>query len=239
MSEGALVVEEGTGPTDGVPAVRPPDHSPADLYRPFDESLSVTGGSISVIGAPGQHSTIFASDPTAKQVDALQYDLGEGPRYKALRTGQPVLIPNGSQDEHPEWPVFGAAVKGLGVGALFTFPLVLGAATIGVADLYRSTSGALSTSEVAEALVIAGSVAGSAVRWAMWSATKHSPDLAPAPELRREIHQATGMIIAQLDTSATEAFARLRGHAFATGRSVSEVAHDVVQRRLDFRDLND
>lgn len=239
MSEGALVVEEGTGPTDGVPAVQPPEHTPADLYRPFDESLPVTGGSISVVGAPGQHSTIFASDPIAKQVDALQFDLGEGPRYKALRTGKPVLIPNGSQDEHSDWPVFGDAVKGLGVGALFAFPLVLGAATVGVVDLYRSTSGALSASDVAQGLVIAGSVAGSAVRWAMWSAKEHDPNLTPAPELRREVHQATGMIIAQLDTSATEAFARLRGHAFATGRSVAEVARDVVQRRLDFRDLND
>ena len=45
------------------------------------------------------------------------------------------------------------------------------------------------------------------------------------------------MILAQLDISATEAFIRLRAHAFATGRPVQELAHDVVTRMLDFREL--
>lgn len=45
------------------------------------------------------------------------------------------------------------------------------------------------------------------------------------------------MILVQLDTSATEAFIRLRAHAFATGRSIQDVAHDVVTRVLDFGEL--
>ena len=78
-----------------------------------------------------------------------------------------------------------------------------------------------------------------AVRQAVTSAEADSPGPEPtsAPALRREVHQATGMILAQLDISATEAFIRLRAHAFATGRSVQEVAHDVVTRMLDFREL--
>jgi AmiR/NasT family two-component response regulator len=57
--------------------------------------------------------------------------------------------------------------------------------------------------------------------------------------MRREVHQATGMILAQLNVPATEAFFRLRAHAFATGRTVQDVAHDVVTRILDFRELTD
>jgi ANTAR domain/GAF domain len=51
---------------------------------------------------------------------------------------------------------------------------------------------------------------------------------------RAEVHQATGMILAQLGVSAQDAFVRLRAHAFATRRPVGEVARDVVARRLVF-----
>ncbi|WP_375372628.1 ANTAR domain-containing protein [Clavibacter capsici] len=48
------------------------------------------------------------------------------------------------------------------------------------------------------------------------------------------MHQATGMVIAQMGLSAADALLVLRGHAFATNRSVRDVANDVVERRLDF-----
>ena len=51
---------------------------------------------------------------------------------------------------------------------------------------------------------------------------------------RAEVHQATGMVLAQLEISAQEAFVRLRAHAFATRRPLADVAGDVVARRLDF-----
>jgi hypothetical protein len=54
------------------------------------------------------------------------------------------------------------------------------------------------------------------------------------PALRREVHQATGMILVQLDTSATVAYSRLQAYAFANGQSVQAVAHDVVTGKLTF-----
>jgi hypothetical protein len=51
---------------------------------------------------------------------------------------------------------------------------------------------------------------------------------------RAEVHQATGMILAQLGVPAQEAFVRLRAHAFATRRPLDDVARDVVARRLVF-----
>jgi AmiR/NasT family two-component response regulator len=49
------------------------------------------------------------------------------------------------------------------------------------------------------------------------------------------VHQATGMIQAQLDTTATDAFLRLRARAFASGVPVDEVAREIVARRLTFQ----
>ncbi len=51
---------------------------------------------------------------------------------------------------------------------------------------------------------------------------------------RAEIHQATGMVAAQLHISPTDALARLRGHAYATGRLLPDLAADVVSRHLAF-----
>lgn len=42
------------------------------------------------------------------------------------------------------------------------------------------------------------------------------------------------MVAAQLDVNVAQALIRLRGHAFGHGRPLSEVAQDVVARRLRF-----
>ena len=51
---------------------------------------------------------------------------------------------------------------------------------------------------------------------------------------RVEIHQATGMAVAQLQISATNALASLRAHAFVHQRLPIDVCRDVVDRRLVF-----
>ena len=53
---------------------------------------------------------------------------------------------------------------------------------------------------------------------------------------RAEVHQATGMVLVQLDITPKDAFARLRAYAFAQRRPLSDVARDVVARRLVFTD---
>jgi AmiR/NasT family two-component response regulator len=47
-----------------------------------------------------------------------------------------------------------------------------------------------------------------------------------------EVHQAAGMLSVQLELRIPEALARLKAHALATGRSVLDVARDVIAHRL-------
>jgi AmiR/NasT family two-component response regulator len=49
---------------------------------------------------------------------------------------------------------------------------------------------------------------------------------------RAEVSQATGMLMAQLDIDAAAALARLRAHAYASGRSATDVARDILAYRL-------
>ena len=50
------------------------------------------------------------------------------------------------------------------------------------------------------------------------------------------VHQASGMVAAQLGVSVGEALLRLRAFAFAHDRLITEVAQEVVERRLRFDD---
>lgn len=230
MIDGVTDAEPSGGAADGARhgTVR-------ELWSPFVELLPITGASISVVGTPGQ-STLGASDAVAARVEEMQFELGEGPHWEALRSGQPVLVPD-LRERDLAWPVFGAAVHELGIGALFAFPLTLGAVTVGVVDLYRSAAGALDARAVATGRSLAAAAAGSALRLASLAAAEDGAGRGTlTPELRREVHQATGMVLVQLDVTASEAFARLQAYAFATGQTLGEVARDVVARRLRFND---
>jgi hypothetical protein len=134
--------------------------------------------------------------------------------------------------------MFGATMRSLDVGALFAFPLFMGAVTVGAVGLYRRTAGGLSPQVLERAVTLAAAVAGIAVRHAVAGAGDDiATESVMAPAMRREVHQATGMILVQLDVSATISYSRLQAYAFATGRTVQEIAHDVVTTQLSFRFL--
>lgn len=59
-------------------------------------------------------------------------------------------------------------------------------------------------------------------------------ELEAGSDFRFIVHQASGMVSAQLDVSVGEALARMRAYAFADDRPLARVAEDVVARRLRF-----
>jgi hypothetical protein len=208
-----------------------------ELSRRFVVSLPVTGASISVVANGRRQSTISATDDLAVRIDEIQFALGEGPHWDALRDGTPVSAPNMLEPSGTTWPMLRRELGALGVGCLVSLPLRLGAISIGVVDLYRIVPAGLRPEEMDRAAILARAVTLPAIRRAIDLAEDDSPGgIGVAPEMRREVHQATGMIVAQLNVSATEAFLHLQAHAFSTGRSVQDIAQDVVKRRLDFSD---
>ncbi len=212
----------------------------AALHAPFVDALPVDGATISVVTAEGTYAALSSSGGVASQLEQLQFELGEGPHWEAIHTGRPVLVPDTSTSEHTRWPIFDNAVEKLPIRALFSFPILLGAVTIGVVNLYRSTPRALSASEIDRAVLLASEAAGPASRQAIGAADDdHDTDSVLLPGMRREVHQATGMVSVQLDTTLTDAFSRLRARAYSTDRSVQQVAHDVVAREFSFHDAAD
>ena len=206
----------------------------------FIEGLPVDGASISVVGESGIHSVVSSSGGAAAVLERLQFGLGEGPHWDVLAAGKPVLVGDLRSSSVEHWPTFAAEATSLNIGAMFSFPMKLGTAIVGVVDLCRYQPGELSAAEVQEAVTLTRAVTRAAVHVATDAANTEVDagplnPIGPYPEMRREVHQATGMLAVQLGatTSTTDAFATLRAFAFAHDRPVDDVASDIVNRRLD------
>lgn len=206
------------------------------LCDAFLKSLPVSGAAVSVFAGLAPETVVCASDAVSARIDELQFDLGEGPRWEALRTRSPVLLHDIRRGPHGTWPVFAKSLLELEVAALFVFPLVLGALDIGVVELYSTEAGPFSLAEHSTALQLADDTTWRLLRQLLslhpGDGTAGPPDVSPLS--RREVHQATGMVLAQAGTSARDALLLMRAHAFAHGRTVRDVARDVVNRSLDF-----
>lgn len=196
--------------------------------------LPVTGAALSAFSGSPQETRLHASDELAARLDELQFDLGEGPRWEAARMRAPVLLPYVRSMPHERWPVFGKALTDTDAQGLFVFPLVVGAMDIGVVELYRTTPGDLSESEMVTARALVDGAAWSLLRRVLVPESGNgSPEIGLSPS-RREIHQATGMVLAQVGGTAADALLLLRGYAFAHGQTVRETSIEVLERRLDF-----
>jgi hypothetical protein len=197
---------------------------------------SVVGGSVAVMGIGMNRRAMYATDEVAQRVDDFQFEFGEGPCMDAFTSGGPVLIDDltGSA-ARLRWPMFTAAASDAGVAAIFAFPLQVGAVKFGVLDLYGTRAGPLTPSEFSDALVLGDALTLRLL--ATGDGGDIEADLGDDP--RAVVHQATGMITVQLGVGVEESLARLRGYAYAAGRSLGEVAADVVDRRLRFDELHD
>ncbi|MDQ2884318.1 MAG: GAF and ANTAR domain-containing protein [Actinomycetota bacterium] len=204
------------------------------VCRAYVMGLDVDGAAISLRTASASSQTLCATDATAELLEELQFSLGEGACVEAAVTGRPVLVADlHHSTEVRRWPTFAAAVvEQSDVGALFAVPFQWGTINLGVLDLYRTVPGSLSDAQLRDA------VGAADVAALMFLGVRTDPGdggwLDHSVRGRAEIHQATGMVLAQLGVNATDALARMRAYAFVEQRLLSDVAHDVVVRRLRF-----
>jgi hypothetical protein len=213
------------------------DSMGAQLAAPFLELLPITGVAISVFDQSRRASLVHSTDHTAARLEEMHFDLGEGPLFDAFAGAVAVSIPDLAATER--WPAFLRGAAELDVAAIFVFPLMLGAACTGAVTCYRTTPGPLGDADADIGASLSRAIAGPASMQAIVLAQDEPADDAHPLESRREVHQATGMVLWQLNITATDAFARIRAYAFSSGRTVQQVAHDVVSRRLNFAELSE
>jgi GAF domain-containing protein len=155
----------------------------------------------------------------------------------AATTGSPVLLPDLAQSPDvavERWPAFMEGAAAAGVQAVFAFPLRVGAINVGVLDLYRDQPGELTTETLASALMAADAAALALLHLDVDGADAFADDHDSRASYRLQVHQATGMVMAQTGVTIEQAYVMLRARAFAEGRPLAELAGDVAARRVRF-----
>jgi len=199
------------------------------------ELTEMSGAGIMLLSGDTPQGSVCTTNEVSALIEELQYTLGEGPCIDAHRLHAAVVEPDLADPATSRWSEFTRSAVDAGVRAVFGFPLSVGQVRVGALNLYRDRPGPLTDDQHADAIVLAG-VAARAIIGMQAAATPGSlpPGLEASGNFRFVVHQASGMVAAQLEISVDEALLRLRARAFGSGRPITEVAADVVARRLRF-----
>jgi GAF domain-containing protein len=195
----------------------------------------MSGAGIMLMSPDSFQGSVCNTDNVCDLIEQLQFTLGEGPSVDAYHEQSPVLEPDLAFPTMPRWFALSGPMLDAGVKAVFGFPIRVGAVRLGALNLYRDRPGSLTDDQHADSLMMADIAA---------RAVLVMQSNAPAGELAIElengvafqyvVHQATGMVAAQLGASVGHALVRLRAHAYAQDQPLVEVARGVVARRIRF-----
>ena len=199
------------------------------------EVFVASGAGVMLMSDDVPRGAVCTTDDVSALIEELQYTLGEGPCVDAHNQGRPVLEPDLADPETPRWFAFTPPALHAGARAVFGFPMHVGAVRLGAVNVYRDRPGPLSADQHADGLVMADVAAHTVL--AMQAAAAPgtvSAELELGANFHLVVHQASGMVAAQLDSTMAEGLIRLRAHAFANDLTLTDVAEAVVARRLRF-----
>ncbi len=214
----------------GPPGVEPLGDVLERLCAVAVAEVRLLGAALTVLPTDSSHPVAAASSETARALEDLQFSTGDGPSGEASRSSTAVLASGLDGATLARWPGFHAAAAGLGVEAVFSFPLHVGAARLGALSLYRSEAGRLTRSELLRAFVLAdlavevlvdGSLPGQdgSVGTAMNQAL----------DGHAHVYQAQGMVMVALGVPLSEALARMRAHAYAHDLTLATLSTAIVE----------
>ncbi|WP_019181185.1 GAF and ANTAR domain-containing protein [Microbacterium yannicii] len=199
----------------------------------FVRVLPITGAAVSTVGRVLGSETVSATDDVAAHLDELQFDLGEGPCWDVVGGAAFVAEPDFRTNGARRWPSLVAATDRDDVTSMFALPLAVGDLRFGAVDLYSRRRMLLDDRHIQQATAMAEVIGRHVLRDALTNIDIDG-DSQVKPYSRRVVHQATGVVLAQLDLTPDDALLVIQAHAFASGHSMMQVAKDVVEGRLRF-----
>jgi hypothetical protein len=199
--------------------------------------FDVDAAAISLIFDGTNSGTLGASSPDARIYDELQFTFGEGPCLDSVARGGPVLVTDLAEPGETRWPGYGPAMLAYRIRGVYAMPVVLAGQYVGALDLYRTRPSVLDPETLAGALIAAElaempllDLVADDLHSVVSAETDAWAELAALT--RVEVSQATGMLMEQLNIEAADALVRLRAHAYATNRSATEVAKEILVHGL-------
>ena len=176
---------------------------------------------------PDRDDVIVKSADFVRQIDDIQYSLGQGPCISAAATG--VTMRSGSLGGDSRWPRFGPRAGRLGVHSVLSLPLRTPAGVVGAMNVYAHAKDAFDarSEELGELFAIPAAISVLNAQ-ILAQSQRLATQLQAALSSRPMIDQAIGILRSRSGETAAEAFNRLRVLSQTEHRKLLEVATTIV-----------
>lgn len=172
----------------------------------------------------GGIDTSAGSGPDIKQLDSLQYEMGEGPCLDALKEHETVTSRDLAQDSR--WPRWGPHVAAeIGLRSILSYRLFTTSSTLGALNLYSYAPEAFDFDDTHDGMALAAHVA------VALAGAQNIENLERAITSRTVIGQAEGILMERFDLSAARAFDVLRRVSQDSNTKLHAVADRLVRTR--------
>ena len=190
--------------------------------------LDVRGAGVMMSDHDAVLRSVAVSSDLVRAVEIAELDQGRGPCIESHRRALSVIHADLDVPD-ARWPQFGSQARAGGMRAVQAIPVLDAGAAVGVLNLFRTSTGALSAADydLAQSLADAAGAAGSSPQLAT-QVTVHAEGLAAAFAHAAIIERAKGMLVVRVHVDIDTASAVLRRVAQDHGYTVAEAAAAVV-----------
>jgi GAF domain-containing protein len=195
------------------------------------EVLGADAAGVMLADARGGLRLIASSDERMRLLELFELQGAEGPCLDAFSTGRPLQA--NAESSGIRWPVFAQRSSDSGFQMMCAVPLRVRSNVIGAMNLFRATDEPFTDDEMDMAQAMAEMAAiGLIQEKALREHSLLTEQLQAALNSRVIIEQAKGMLAEYLKVTMGEAFKLLRAYARDHNRKLSDVARDVVDRKV-------
>ena len=194
--------------------------------------LDIESAGLLLADRSGVLHVLAASAERTRNLELFQVQRAEGPCLDCFRTGRPVSVPDLAAATE-RWPQFAPRAADVGFGSVHAVPMRLQDDVLGALGLFGSTPGALGPEDASLAQALAHVACVAIVQHRVTSDRREvTAQLQTALDSRVVLEQAKGILSQVGDLAMNDAFAALRRYARNTNQRLTDVAGDLVHRRL-------
>jgi transcriptional regulator with GAF, ATPase, and Fis domain len=195
------------------------------------EILSAEAAGVMLADRRGKLRLIASTEERMRLLELFELQGEEGPCLDAFSSGQPVQA--SAADSRTRWPVFAAHAAEVGFQRMCAVPLRIRTDIIGALNLFRGVDQPFTDAEmeIAQAMGEMAAIALIQER-ALREQGLLTEQLQVALNSRVTIEQAKGMLAEYLTVTVGDAFELLRKYARDHNRKLSDIAGDIVARKI-------
>ena len=179
----------------------------------------------------GRSNTIVATAPFVRQIDDVQYGMGQGPCISAAREGRTLM--SGSLGADSRWPRFGGRVARLGVHSVVSLPLITPDGVVGAMNVYAHAKNSFSNraAELGELFAAPAAIAVQNAK-VLAQTQRLAARLQAALETRGVIDRAVGIMMSRSGGTDQQALERLRAMSQHEHHKLATMAQQIVDEAV-------